>query len=141
MPGRLQTSGHLKKSIKMEPNITTIEEKRNALREMSKAVAPLVQAEQFGSINEAVIETFYRNATDSEFKTFNQWKADGYSIKKGAKAFLVWGKPKRVQDNEQAEAKGKDAPPADEEKKPDFFPLAFLFSNAQVEMKGERQNA
>lgn len=123
------------------PNITlnTIEEKRNYLRQISKSVTDLVTAGEFENINEAVIATFYKDETHTNFKTFNQWKADGYSIKKGSKAFIVWGKPKRVQDSEQATAKGQE-PQTDDEGR-DFFPIAFLFSNAQVEKREGVKNA
>jgi hypothetical protein len=121
-------------------NLATIEEKRKFLRKLSDSVSSLVEAGEFNNINEAVIDTFYKDGDHTQFKTFNDWKTEGYSIIKGSKAFLVWGKPKRVQDSEKAKEQGKDEPTEDRER--DFFPLAFLFSNAQVEVKkGEKRNA
>lgn len=119
--------------------IVTIEQKRNQLKELSKQVSDLVTAGEFDTINEAIIKTFYKDPTHSEFKTFNQWKADGYSIIKGSKAFIVWGKPKKVQDTEKAAEQGKDAPADDSTH--DFYPIAFLFSNAQVEIRKGKQDA
>ena len=64
----------------------------------------------------------YRNTMYNEFLTFKGWKEKGFKVKKGEKAFLVWGKKrkKEVEENEEA-------------KEFSFFPLAFIFSNAQVE--------
>lgn len=121
-------------------NLTTIEEKRSFLRKLSDTVSQLVEQGEFENINEAVIDTFYKTDAHTEFKTFNDWKNEGYSIKKGSKAFIVWGKPKKTQDAEMAEAKGNDAPVQDEDTRT-FFPIAFLFSNAQVEIKKGAKNA
>jgi hypothetical protein len=120
----------------MEPNIilNTIEEKRTFLKKLSKAVGDLVQAGVYTTINEAVIDSFYKDEVNTDFRTFPEWQREGYRIKKGSKAFIVWGKPKRSQDKDKADAQGKEAPATDDDKG-DFFPIAFLFSNAQVERR------
>ena len=66
-------------------------------------------------------------SADGEYKTEDTkiqeaLKAAGFKVKKAVKAFLVWGKKrkKEVEENEEA-------------KEFSFFPLAFIFSNAQVE--------
>jgi hypothetical protein len=130
----------------MDTNITfndmvlnTIQEKRDFLKKLSTTVAPLLEAGEYKTTNEAVINTFYIDKVHTNFKTFNEWKREGYSIKKGSKAFIVWGKPKSAQDAEKATEQGKDEPTTDDDTR-DFYPIAFLFSNAQVEKKGA-QNA
>lgn len=77
-------------------------------------------------INDIIISHFYQNDVHQEFNTFKGWLTDGFCVKKGEKAFLIWGRPKAVQDKEQ----GKEP---EEGENTDFFPLSFIFSNAQVE--------
>ena len=107
-----------------DTNMKMPNEKREKLKEMSAAVKPLVEAGTFTKLNEAIIATYYKNETHQEFKTFNQWIAAGYRVRKGEKAFCVWAKPL----SKQLEAKGQELGEAH-----DFFPMCFLFSNAQVE--------
>jgi len=98
--------------------------KRAMLSELSRQVAPLVEMGEFDRINAAIIAT-YTNETHQEFKQFHQWKKLGYQIKKGSEAFTVWGRPRtkyKVQNEVQTD-----------EKDYTFYPLCFLFSNAQVE--------
>lgn len=98
--------------------------KRLFLSELSKQVAPLVEAGEYDRINAAIIAT-YKNETHQEFKRFSEWKKLGYQIKKGSEAFTVWARPRtkyKVENQVQTE-----------EKDYSFFPLCFLFSNAQVE--------
>lgn len=111
----------------------TIKEKRDNLKRMTDVVKPLVNEGKYEKLNEGIISEFYRNETHTEFKTFHQWQAEGKRVKKGETAFYVWAKPLSA----QAEAQGKTF---DGER--DYFPLCFLFSNAQVEeMKKMKQAA
>lgn len=121
-------------------NLTTIEDKRKFLRKLSESVSTLVEAGEYETVNEAVVDTFYKNGEHTQFRTFNDWKSEGYSIKKGSKTFIVWGRPKAMHDAKRAEEAGKEEPATDDSKR-DFFPIAFLFSNAQVEVKkGDKRN-
>lgn len=112
--------------------LTPIQQKREALKQMSGLIKPLIKEGIFDSINEALIDA-YTTSEHHEFKTFNQWKKDGFFVKKGAKAFLVWGKPKGNQEETK-----ESAETAEDEGK--FYPICFLFSNAQVEQKGGAKN-
>ena len=105
----------------------TIKEKRSALHEMSTAVKPLVKEGKFDTVNEAVIETFYRKNGHEEFNTFWQWKEKGYKVKRGETAFYVWAKPLGALQEERGQETDEDSGK--------FFPLCFLFSNLQVEAK------
>lgn len=80
------------------------------------------------SVNELLIEHYKTESNCKTFKTFHQWKAEGYKVKKGEKAYRVWGSPlkakKAAEDNEQQK---------DEEKKYKFWPMCSLFNESQVE--------
>lgn len=47
-------------------------------------------------INDIIAGWYRETSGATEFKTFAQWKADGYNIKKGSKAFILWSKKKSV---------------------------------------------
>jgi len=76
------------------------------------------------SLNSYIIENFYQDSENVVFNTFNQWQQNGYQVKKGAKAFVLWGRPLEIQKAE----KQQEPQEGDEQ----FFPLCHLFSNAQV---------
>ena len=103
-----------------------IVEKRKQLIELSAQVAPLVgELGEYDTVNEALLQVVYKSDTHQVFKTFNQWKKEGKRIKKGEKAFLVWAMPKRFDRKEKKENERSDTYK--------YFPICFLFSNAQVE--------
>jgi len=101
----------------------SIKEKRKELAQLSRGIQLLVKEGAYDSVNEGLID-LYSDGEDLEFNTFHQWKAKGFSVKKGSKAFLVWGKPRKV-----AVAEPEDG--EDDEFK--FWPLCYLFSSKQVE--------
>lgn len=103
--------------------------KRILLKRLSEDVAKLVEQGEFENINSALIGKLYLNDENTDFKTYKQWAKDGYQVRKGSNAFLVWGKPKEKQKPEE------QTTPEDENTKDKFFPLCFLFSNAQVDKK------
>lgn len=100
-------------------------EKRKALRELSNLAKIRMKADLEGyTVNEILVNEFYKNEENKVFKTLHDWSKDGFQVLKGSKAFLVWGKPKqKTKETDQDE---------DEE---EFFPLCYLFSNAQVKKK------
>ncbi|MFL9844744.1 ArdC-like ssDNA-binding domain-containing protein [Flavobacterium rhizosphaerae] len=104
-------------------------EKRQKLIELSQE-AREIQKEELSdmSINEILVNVFYRDADNTEFNTFNQWKEKGMKIKKGAKAFLVWGKKKEGKGAEKQQEQREQ-----EAETYEYFPLCYLFSNNQVE--------
>lgn len=103
--------------------------KRDELKALSVALRPLVQQEIYSSINEALLDT-YRTEEHQEFKTFWDWKKVGKSVKKGEKAFPIWGKPLEGKPKEEQPKEGEEG-----EEDSSFWPLCYMFSNAQV---GER---
>ena len=110
-----------------------MEEKKNRYREnraellaLSRAAKMAVSSGQFDTINEALID-LYTTAEHNDFRTFWEWKDAGYSIKKGVTAFKVWGRPKKAQKQEPKDAN-------DEFK---YWPICYLFSNAQVQVSAK----
>jgi len=77
-------------------------------------------------VNDIIVNFIHKKGEHQEFKTFKGWLKDGKAVKKGEHAFLVWGRPKAVQEQEQGK---KTEGETDEDK---FFPVSFIFSNAQV---------
>lgn len=76
-----------------------------------------------------VLAMWYREQTNADtFKSFLQWKKDGYNVKKGEKAFLLWSRKRKVSRFEESNNGGEPA-----EENYEFFPIAYLFSNLQVE--------
>ena len=76
------------------------------------------------NVNTIILEDFYSQDGHEEFNLFREWKEQGYKIKKGSRAFTIWGRRRK---GTKAEAE------SEEEKEFKFFPLAYLFSNKQVE--------
>ena len=61
------------------------------------------------------------------FKTFKQWKEEGYKVMKGSKSFKVWSTPRKmVKDGQKLRPAKKD-----EDGKMIFY-TASLFCNLQV---------
>jgi hypothetical protein len=108
----------------MEAQVKQQNDRRRALSDLSRQVAPLVKMEQYQSINEALIAC-YQTEQHKFFKTLRQWNRVGMQVKKGSEAFAVWGRPK-------TNYKKENGMPT-QEKDYSFYPLCFLFSNAQVE--------
>ncbi len=94
------------------------------------------------TVNYMLLNHMYDTEGAEEFNTFKQWKEQGATIKKGSKAFLVWGQPIGKQRAQEAQQKGQEAPEEDEYR---FFPICYLFSDKQVitaeELAQEKQQA
>lgn len=106
-------------------------EKRSKLKELSKIAKMRILADCEGmTVNEVLVQEFYTDEENEEFKTLHQWSKDGYRVKKGSKSFLVWGKPKKKE-------KGTDPKTSQnqDEDESEFYPLCYLFSNAQVQRR------
>lgn len=101
-------------------------EKRQILRGISQLAKELQESEmQEFTINEILIEHFYKTEIHQTFETLFNWNKKGFKVKKGETAFLIWGTPRKI--SKEAEKKEKK-----EEDESEFFPLCYLFSNAQV---------
>ncbi len=102
----------------------TRQDKKNLLKEMSKQAKVQIEVEQKDRrVNEVLLD-WYANEEHNEFHNFWEWKKKGFKVKKGEKAFFVWSKKRKGTDKNEESG---------EEKEFNFFTLAYLFSNAQVE--------
>ncbi|MDZ4667532.1 MAG: ArdC-like ssDNA-binding domain-containing protein [bacterium] len=102
---------------------------REELKELSKQVKPLVKEGVYPTINQAIIEEIYKDETNHEFKTYNQWDKEDHFVRKGEKGFPLWGAPKNI--DQEVEKNELDK----EDNNKSFFPLAYVFSDNQVEQK------
>lgn len=75
------------------------------------------------TINNIIMHVFY---PEGEYSTYKGWKDKGYQVKKGSKAFPVWGKKLKFR-------KEVETPKGTKEKEYSAFPLANLFHESQVE--------
>lgn len=105
----------------MKPDI---EQKRETLKALSKVAGLMVKTGEAESINDALV-MMYEQQGHTEIHSFKKWLELGYCVMRGEKALLLWGQPIRATNQE---AKGSDE--NDEFK---FFPLAYVFSNLQVQ--------
>lgn len=108
---------------------------RKTLIAISQALRLLVKEGAIESVNEGLKDLYIeKDPAIKEFKTFNQWKEEGATVRKGEKAFLIWGQPRR---GEQV-PEGSNEP---EEYK--YWPMCYLFANTQVitaeQMKDHRE--
>ena len=128
------------KSIFINQNFTvmTIQEKRVYLKELSNQAAEIkeqllhqakndeqIQAINDLKVNDIIIKYIHTNEQHKEFNTYHGWKKEGKQVQQGENAFLIWGRPKAVQDKEAGKADG-------DEEEDTFYPVSFIFSNAQV---------
>lgn len=112
------------------------EEKLEMLRQLSEEARDIREFEGLDcTINELIIEHFYKDERHHTFKKFKEWKEDGYRVIKGSRAFFVWGKKRALDKDSEGAETHTDSKTNEEgqEKKKTFFPIAYLFSNAQVE--------
>lgn len=109
--------------------ITNINSKREQLKQISK-IAKKLQEKEYPelTINEILLNILYqpknKKASKLTFDTFNGWREKGMRVKKGEKAYLIWGKKRKALQQESEK---------DEKEDFNFFPLAFVFSSSQVE--------
>jgi hypothetical protein len=99
-------------------------QKRKELIELSKFVRMGVKSGAYDSVNEGLKEIYHEtNPEIQEFKTFFQWKEEGATVRKGEKAFLIWGQPRKA-------SQVPDGATEPEEFK--YWPVCYLFANTQV---------
>lgn len=100
-------------------------DKRESLKELSKIVKMGISQGIYESVNQGLVE-IYKEEGHTEIHSFRGWLANGFAVKKGEKALLLWGEPRKG---------GKQEKPAEETKEDEykFFPLAYVFSQKQVE--------
>jgi len=105
-----------------------IKAKREELKALSQGFQILVKEGAIDSVNTGLVQ-IYANQGHTTLNSFNRWKEQGFKVKKGSKALLLWGEPKPFKKS------GETPTPTatKEDKEETFFPLAYVFSNLQVE--------
>lgn len=113
------------------------EEKRAAAKERRQQLSQLSRQLKAANaltgenltINE-LLKRFYdqQEGRTLELNTYEQWKAEGLQVKKGAVSFMIWGKPLKNQDpgNEEETPKDGETDPMG-----DYFPVCHLFDRSQ----------
>jgi len=81
-------------------------------------------------LNYFLLNFVYKTEGITDFKKFGEWKQEGATVMKGAKAFPIWGQPVGAQKEEAAESKGEEYQATAEENR--RFPICYVFSNLQV---------
>lgn len=129
-----------------------------AIREMMIQTAKSMEHAAFleaQPLNYFILKFVYAPAEEgtTEFKKFNEWKSEGYTIKKGSKAFPVWSQPtkreKKAQEGENEPAPTpalmENADGAGEEDSThgerERFNMCYLFSNLQVTRRDQPASA
>ena len=87
------------------------------------------------TINYILLRYVYNNGAELRYETFKEWKAQGATIKKGAKATVIWGQPRKgaiMPDNENIPANVDASNDSEDMQEYEFFPLCFLFSENDV---------
>ncbi len=102
----------------MENNI---KDKREYLKSLSNGFKMLVKEGAIDSINTGLVQ-YYAEMGHSTIKSYRRWKKEGFQVKKGEKALLLWGEPKKLKSSKKI----------DDKEDFDFFPIAYVFSNLQV---------
>lgn len=102
-------------------NLIQLSKKAKQLRDTKPEFSQL-------TINQIITEIFYKGANDgiTTFKTLKEWNKEGKKVIKGSKSFPVWGRPRKAEKKEEREGETI-------EEKYEFFPMAYLFANTQVE--------
>jgi hypothetical protein len=98
--------------------------KREQLKGISRMIQQLVKAGRYSSVNEGLVD-MYREQGHTEIHSFKKWLDQGYCVRKGEKALLLWGEPRTGQNHNKKSDQDKD--------EFSFFPLAFVFSQLQVD--------
>lgn len=111
-------------------------ERRLKLSDLSKK---LVKLRNYGiiqcdgnTVNALLLDYYEKNAGRKLLlKTFEEWRKEGYFVRRGEKAFDIWGK--KISSTKDKDAKDTETKETKELK--DFFPLCHLFDISQCEKK------
>lgn len=98
------------------------------LVKISNAAKEIAQERQDepSTVNEMIMKYIYNPDEKLIFHSYRGWLVEGYQVKRGEKAFLLWSRPVKEVKEEQNRATDED----DDQK---FF-ISYVFSNLQVEL-------
>lgn len=105
-------------------------QKREDLKSLSNILRPIAKESNL-TINAALVQHYAEicNTTPQDFKTFENWKSEGYAVKKGAKGFPIWGQA--IEVNFEAINENGDVLPQQCEKVK-IYKMVYLYANSQV---------
>ena len=101
-----------------------IRNKREELKALSRLARLAINTGLFSSVNEFLVD-FYAQQGHTTLHSFKQWLKEGFCVCRGEKALLLWGEPRKAQNKEKQKTEDED--------EFDFFPLAYVFSEKQVQ--------
>lgn len=93
-----------------------------AAKEAIKVLAAMTGEEL--TVNQMLMQGHREATGESEFLTFNGWKAKGFCVCKGETCFRIWGSPRKCKSTN--ESTGEDSSYS-------MFPVCALFHAGQVE--------
>ena len=101
----------------------------------AKKMIPVLQATtgEEWTVNKVLIRDYQQSTGASDFRTFKAWKEAGYSVKKGEKAFRVWGSPVRGKKKKAADSDVEQSQENEADNEYKMFPMCCLFHQGQVE--------
>jgi len=115
----------------------SIQEKREVLKDLSsrakaikeellkKCTTPMeVLTLEEMTVNQIIVNHIYKDDQHLNFDTFKGWLKKGFAVRKGEKAFLLWGRKKQTDIKPNGEERTEEL---------EFFPVTYVFSNVQVD--------
>lgn len=105
-----------------------INAKRQELKGISAAIRVQVKEGKFNTVNDGLKE-IYAAGGHTVLKSLRQWNQDGMSVKKGERALMLWGSPRKF------EVVNADTSEVDDI---DFYPICFVFSNLQIQERTKK---
>jgi hypothetical protein len=121
-----------RKSRKLtDKQLEAIRAKREYLKGLSAPLKELIDLGEIESINEG-LKQIYSAQGHKNLKSIRQWNEEGFQVKKGEKALLLWGKPiERKKDD--LNNQNQEETTAEENSIFNLFPLCYVFSASQVQ--------
>ncbi len=131
-----KTKGNSKKIAKPQPTPEKQAQKRAKIDEFVNVLIPEVKKflreqgrplQLHEGVKNVDIFDYYRHTGKGQtFKSFQNWRKEGFNVKKGEKGLLCYGA--------KVEKEKEPTPDSQEEnKKYAFFPIGYVFSEQQVE--------
>lgn len=87
------------------------------------------------SVNDCLREIYQDQTGQNDWKTFKQWKEEGFRVMKGEKGFPLWAKPLVSQEDEQGNIETEQLKEGEltYSEKVSYWPMCYLFHAGQVQ--------
>jgi hypothetical protein len=116
--------------------LITMSQKAQHMMKMVEMGLVVEGFENCKKVNDYLMVMHKKNTGYSTFKTFSEWKKEGFKVKKGSKSYRVWGAPtkaKKTADEQLAESVSGENSKDDEATTFKYWPMCCLFNESQVE--------